>query len=175
MRYGISEDSGPLELPSPDFTPEKLEEMESSSTRELSVSAFTEFKKLPSPTNVQPTTDDVGEAAPGMSRIATLWRQTKASRILDRISRGFRWLGRWLLRFVLRTIRAFLAGVGAFALLVLGLASVLGIEQVNADGLLGLLLTGGVIGVVLQRSFKKFALLRKAGDFLRVAAIAEVD
>lgn len=178
VRYGISEDSGSLELPSPDFTPEKLGEMEGSSTRELSVSAFREFKKLPSPTNAElTTTEDADEAAPGMSRIATLWKQTRASRILDRVSRGLQWLGRWLLRFVLRTIRAFLAGVGAFALVVLGLARSVGIEQVNAEALLALLVTGGVVGVVLQRSFKKFALLRRAGELLtlRVAAIAATE
>ena len=47
-RYGISEDSGPMEFSSPHFTPEKLREMERSSTRELSVNAFTEFKHPPS-------------------------------------------------------------------------------------------------------------------------------
>ena len=112
-----------------------------------------------------------------MSRILVNWQRTKASRILDRISSGLRWLGQWLLRFVLRTIRAFLAGVGAFALLLLGLARSVGIEQVNAEGLLGLLMTGGLVGVVLQRSFKRFALLRRAGELLtlRVAAIAATE
>ena len=175
VRYGISEDSGTLELPSPDFTPDKLREMEDSSTRELSMSAFAEFKNPPSPTNAEPTTtEDVGEPAPEMSRTATLWKQTRVSKILDRISSGLHWLGQWLLRFVLRTIRAFLAGVGAFALLLLGLGRSVGIEQVDIEGLLGLLLTGGIVGVILQRSFKRFALLRKAGDLLtlRVAAIA---
>ena len=118
VRYGISEDSGPLELPSPDFTPEKLREMEGSPTRELSISAFREFKSPPSPTNAEPiATEDTDEAAPEMSRTVTFWKRTKVSRVIDRISSGLRWLGRWLLRFVLRTIRAFLAGVGAFALL----------------------------------------------------------
>ena len=178
VRYGLSENSGPVKLPSSDFTPEKLREMEGTPTRELSVSAFAEFKNPPSPATVEPTTTaDVDEAAPGMSRIATIWKHTRASRILDRMSSGLRWLGRWLLRFVLRTIRAFLAGVGAFALLLLGLARSVGIEQVNAEGFLGLLVTGGVVGVILQRSFKRFALLRKAGDLLtlRVAAIAATE
>lgn len=63
VRYSISEDSGPLNLPSPDFTPEKLWEMEVSSTRELSMSAFTEFKNPPSPTNIEPpATHDTGDA-----------------------------------------------------------------------------------------------------------------
>ena len=112
-----------------------------------------------------------------MSRTVTFWKRTKVSRVIDRISSGLRWLGRWLLRFVLRTIRPFLAGVGAFALLLLGLARSVGIEQVNAEGLLGLLMTGGLVGVVLQRSFKRFTLLRKAGDLLtlRVAAIAATE
>ncbi len=175
VRYGISADSGPLELPSPDFTPESLRELEGSSTREASVSALTEFKNSPSPTNAEPTTtEDVGKAASGMSRIATLWKQTRASKMLDRLSRGLQWLGRWLLRFVLRTIRAFLAGVGAFALLALITVRSIGIEHVSVDGFLGLIVMGGVIGVVLQRSFKKFALLRKAGELLtlRVAVLA---
>ena len=178
VRYGISEDSGTLELPSPDFTPDKLREIEGSSTRELSMSVFAEFKNPPSPTNAEPTTtEDVGEAAPEMSRTATLWKQTRASRILDRISSGLRWLGQWLLRFVLRTIRAFLAGVGAFALLVLSLARSVGIEHVNTEALLGMLVTGGVVGVVVQRSFKKFTLLRKMGESLtlRAAAIAGTE
>ena len=112
-----------------------------------------------------------------MSRILVNWQRTKASRILDRISSGLRWLGQWLLRFVLRTIRAFLVGVGAFALLLLGLARSVGIEQVNAEGLLELLMTGGLVGVVLQRSFKRFALLRRAGELLtlRVVAIAGTE
>ena len=58
VRYGISEDSGPLELSSPHFTPEKLREMKGSSTLELSVNAFTEFKHPPSPTNAEPTTTE---------------------------------------------------------------------------------------------------------------------
>ena len=122
-------------------------------------------------------TGDTGEAAQGMSRILVNWQRTKASRTLDRISSGLHWLGRWLLRFVLRTIRAFLAGVGAFALLVLGLARSVGIEQVGAEALLGVLLTGGVIGVMLQRSFKRFALLRRAGELLtlRVAVLAATE
>ena len=62
VRYGISENSGPLELPSPDFTPEKLQEVEGSCTRELSRTAFTEFKSLPSPTNAEPpATEDTGD------------------------------------------------------------------------------------------------------------------
>lgn len=79
--------------------------------------------------------------------------------------------------FVLRTIRAFLAGAGAFGLLVLGLGLSVGIEQVRIEGLLGLLLAGGIVGVILQRSFKRFALLRKVGDLLtlRVAAIAATE
>ena len=103
--------------------------------------------------------------------------RTKASEIIDRVSSGLRWLGQWLLRFVLRTIRAFLAGVGAFALLLLGLGRSVGMEQVDIEGLLGFLVIGGVVGVVLQRSFKRFALLRRAGDLLtlRVAAIAATE
>ena len=77
-------------------------------------------------------TGDTGEATQGISRILVNWQRTKASRVIDRISSGLRWLGRWLLRFVLRTIRTFLAGVGAFSLLVLGLARSVGIEQVSA-------------------------------------------
>ena len=77
-------------------------------------------------------TGDTGEATQGISRILANWQRTKASRVIDRISSGLRWLGRWLLRFVLRTIRTFLAGVGAFSLLVLGLARSVGIEQVSA-------------------------------------------
>ena len=112
-----------------------------------------------------------------MRRIVTLCKQTRASKVIDHLSRGLRWLGRWLLRFVLRTIRAFLAGAGASALLLLGLGLAAGIEQVDIEGLLGLLLTGGVVGVILQRSFKRFALLRKAGDLLtlKVAAIAATE
>ena len=112
-----------------------------------------------------------------MSRILVNWQRTKASRTLDRISSGLRWLGRWLLRFVLRTIRAFLAGVGAFALLVLGLGRAVGIEHVEIEALLGLLMTGGLVGVVLQRSFKRFALLRRAGELLtlRVAVLAATE
>lgn len=103
--------------------------------------------------------------------------RTKASEIIDRISGGLRWLGQWLLRFVLRTIRAFLAGVGAFALLSLITVRSVGIEHVYVDGFLGLLVTGGVVGVVLQRSFKKFALLRRAGELLtlRVAVLAGTE
>ena len=47
VRYGISEDSGPLELLPPDFTPEKLREMEGSPTSELSMLVFAEFKNPP--------------------------------------------------------------------------------------------------------------------------------
>ena len=176
VRYGLSENSGPVKLPSSDFTPEKLREMEGTPTRELSVSAFAEFKNPPSPSNAgPPPTGDTGEAAVGMSRTVTFWKRTTVSRTLDRISSGLRWLGRWFLRFVLRTIRAFLAGVGAFALLLLGLARSVGIEQVNAEGLLGLLVTGGLVGVILQRSFKRFALLRRAGELLtlRVAVLGD--
>ena len=66
VRYGISEDSGPLELPSPDFTPEKLWEIEGSSTRELSMNAFTEFRNPPSPTNAEPpATEHTGDVRLG--------------------------------------------------------------------------------------------------------------
>ena len=66
VRYGISADSGPLELPSPDFTPEKLQETEGSTTRELSMSAFTEFKNPPSPTNAEPPAkEDTGDVRLG--------------------------------------------------------------------------------------------------------------
>ena len=176
VRYGLSDNSGPLELPSSDFTPERLREMEGTSTRELSMRAFTEFKNPPSPSNTEPpTTGDTGEAAVGMSRTVTFWR-TKASRIIDRISSGLRWLGRWLLRFVLRTIRAFLTGVGAFALLVLIIVRSLGIEHVYIDALLGILVIGGVVGVIVQRRFKRFALLRRAWQMMIPNAedIAEV-
>ena len=103
--------------------------------------------------------------------------RTKASEIIDRVSSGLHWLGQWLVRFVLRTIRAFLAGVGAFALLLLGLGRAVGIEQINTDALLGLLVTGRVVGVILQRTFKKFALLRRAGELLtpRVAVLAGTE
>ena len=178
VRYGLSENSAPVELPPSDFTPEKLQEMEGTPTSELSVSAFREFKNPPSPSNAEPpATGDAGNTAVGMNGIATVGKRTKVSRVIDHISRGLRWLGRWLLRFVLRTIRAFLAGAGAFGLLVLGLGLSVGIEQVRIEGLLGLLLTGGIVGVIRQRSFKRFALLRKAGDLLtlRVAAIAATE
>lgn len=58
VRYGISEDSGPLNLPSPDFTPDQLQEIEGSSTRELSRTAFTESKNPRSPTNAEPPTTE---------------------------------------------------------------------------------------------------------------------
>ena len=178
IRYGLSENSVPVELPSSGFTPEKLQEMEGTPTSELSVSAFREFKNPPSPSTAEPpTTGDTGKTAVEMNGIVTVGKRTKVSRVIDHISRSLRWLGRWLLRFVLRTIRAFLAGAGAFGLLVLGLGLSVGIEQVRIEGLLGLLLTGGIVGVILQRSFKRFALLRKVGDLLtlRVAAIAATE
>ena len=45
VRYGLCEDNQPLELPSPDFTPERLRAMERSPTREMTMPVFTEFKK----------------------------------------------------------------------------------------------------------------------------------
>lgn len=47
VRYGLCEESQPLELPSPDFTPEKLRAMECSPTREMTMPVFTEFKHAP--------------------------------------------------------------------------------------------------------------------------------
>ena len=112
-----------------------------------------------------------------MSRIVTIWKRPMVSRTIDHIFRGLRRLGLRLLRSVPRTIRAFLAGVGAFALLLLGLARSVGIAQVDTEPLLGLLVTGGGVGVVLQRSFKKLALLRRAGELLtlRVAGLAGTE
>lgn len=147
--------------------------MECSPTSELSMSVFAEFRNPPSAKDVEPASAGVEDGASrGSSRLTDYWKRTKVSKVIDRISSGLHWLGRWLLRFVLRTIRAFLAGVGAFALLVLGLARSVGIEQVDTEGLLGLLVTGGVVGVVLQRSFKKFALLRRVGESLTLKAAA---
>ena len=48
----------------------------------------------PSPTSTAPAaTEDTGEAAPRTSHIATLWKRTRASKILDRMSSGLNWLG----------------------------------------------------------------------------------
>ena len=69
-RYGISEDSSPLEFSSPHFTPEKLQEMEGTPTRELSVNAFTEFKHPPSQSNAEPPpTAETGDAGDVQSRV----------------------------------------------------------------------------------------------------------
>lgn len=48
VAYGLSEAGGPLELPSPDFTPEKLREIKGSPTSELSEQVFMEYKQPPS-------------------------------------------------------------------------------------------------------------------------------
>lgn len=178
VRYGISGDSGPLELVRPDFTPEKLREMECSSTTELSMPAFVEFRNPPRHTNIEPATaGDAGDATQGNNRIIGCWKRMKASQIVDRMSNGLRWLGRWVLRFVLRTIRAFLAGVGGFAIVILGLGRPAGLEQVDTGVLLGLLMAGGFVGVALQRSFKRFALLRRLGELvtLKVAVTAGTE
>ena len=52
VRYGLSEATGPLELPSPGLSPEKLREMVCSPATDLSEPVFTEFKHAPSDTAV---------------------------------------------------------------------------------------------------------------------------
>ena len=47
VRYGFSEATGSLKLPSPNFTPERLRAMERSPTREMTMPVFTEFKHAP--------------------------------------------------------------------------------------------------------------------------------
>ncbi len=86
-------------------------------------------------------------------------------------------LWRWLLRFVLRTSRAFLAGAGALNLLVLVAIKSAGIEWAtfSISEMLLLSLAGGVIGVAIQRYYKRFALLGRISEALavRVEAIEE--
>lgn len=86
-------------------------------------------------------------------------------------------LWRWLLRFVLRTSRAFLAGAGALNLLVFGTVRSAGVEwaTISISEVLLLSLAGGVIGVVIQRYYERFALLGRLSESLacNVEAVEE--
>ena len=102
-------------------------------------------------------------------------RKIDRSQLDQRLSRIAHRVWRWLLVFVLRTSRAFLAGTGAFTLLVLGSLRSAGIERVNISGVLLLLLIGGFVGLVIQRYYKRIALVRRISEFLavKVEAIEE--
>ncbi len=82
-------------------------------------------------------------------------------------------LWRWLLRFVLRTSRAFLAGAGALNLLVFGTVRSAGVEwaTISISEVLLLSLAGGVMGVVIQRRYKRFAFL----DRLSGAQVCNIE
>ncbi len=110
-----------------------------------------------------------------MTALLDRLRQIDWSQLDQRLSRIARRVWRWILVFVLRALRAFLAGAGAFALLVLGSLRSAGIERVNICGVLLLLLFGGFGGVVIQRCYKRFAFIRRMSEFLavKVEAIEE--
>ena len=95
-------------------------------------------------------------------------RQFDWRRLHQRLTRLGHRLWQWLLRYLFRTSRAFLAGVGAFTLLVFGLLRSAGIEQATIviSGVLLLSLAGGVIGVAIQRYYKRFALFRRVSEAL---------
>lgn len=104
-------------------------------------------------------------------------RQIDWRRLHQRLSHFPHRLWRWLLRFVLRTSRAFLAGAGALNMLVFGAMRSAGVEwaTISITEVLLLSLTGGVIGIVIQRCYKRFALLSRISEALavKVEAIEE--
>ena len=104
-------------------------------------------------------------------------RQIDWSRLDQHLSRFAHRLWQWLLRFVFRASRAFLAGAGALTLLVLGSLRLAGIERVSISGVLYLLLVGGGIGVAIQRFYKRIALLRRISEALRakIEAIEDIQ
>lgn len=97
---------------------------------------------------------------------ALLWVSEKTERAVVRVCQ-------WLLRVVLRGIRAFLAGAGAFAFLALLGALSIGVDSVGTKAMLYFIAIGGGVGVVIQRTFKKFAFLRKLARITGVDVVLE--
>ena len=90
------------------------------------------------------------------------------------IDRALMRLGQWLSRVVLRAVRAFLAGAGAFSLMALIVAFSAGFDSLGTRAMLSFVITGGVLGVAIQRFFKKFAWLRKIAQPIGVEAISDL-
>ena len=97
-------------------------------------------------------------------------RQIDWRRLYQRLSHFADRLGRWLVRYVLRTFRAFLAGAGALILLIFGTIRSAGVEwaTISVSEILLLSLAGGVIGVVIQRYYNRFALIGRFSEALAV-------
>lgn len=76
----------------------------------------------------------------------------KIGQCVERIARR---VGEWILRFVGRKIRAFLAGAGAVTLLAMILLESVSFLPVNIAGVRNTLLIGGVIGICAQSFYKK--------------------
>ena len=114
--------------------------------------------------------------------VADVGKTTRVRRALraihragDFIDNALSRMWEWLLRMVLRTARAFLAGAGAFSLPFLIIALSLGIDTVRTLTTLTATVTGGLLGVVIQRTFKKFAWLRKIALAIGVEAISDMS
>ena len=84
-------------------------------------------------------------------------------------------LWRWLVRNVLRRMRAAAAGSGTLAWALLWLLA--GRDEVSTYWVLGVLLAGAALGLVAQQLYKKVTFLRRAEEVLSrgVGRIADGD